>query len=597
MKVIKHDGRLRKILKKGADVCRHHIYGDSLYFCPGPSNLLSGGVKGVALLAVANENHHSCVHVQNNRHVLMPFENRNLIYGNPLDIFQAWHGNSHGQSPFLNLLDYVPGDFKMPGNILNRSMFRQIKGMLFKRMAIRKPWIGKSDLLLTDFPAMPTRRPLNIKIQEYPLQSDGNRPISHRKRDQRDNVPTTSFAQDGDDDRPSFVWGANIFITNQAKTVMKMARGHPFPPHNRKSLTISFWGCMSILFKSKACINRMNLILSKMGGNAMYQCKRWYIVSALLVTIMLILTEWVGQVQAQEKYPIRPIEIIVAYPAGGAGDLMSRIMGDFLKRRWGVPVNVVNKPGGNTVPANVEVNSAKPDGYTILSDGSSTSGMLPGVVKNLPFNVMDRTFISSDCIIPALIFGQTDGIFKNLKDIEISLKRDPESLKWGSNGGASIGDYAMRQFFKAIGVDVMKTKPILTKGAPEMTILVAGGHIHTGCGSSTSGIVGIRGGTIKGLAVTSKDRNPGLPEVPTAAEQGYPTVNCESWYGPTGPPNMPTYIVEVWDKAIQEMVRDPEVISRWEKVVGVTPSYMNAHSTKEFVMKEMEEVRDLWGSK
>ncbi len=188
MKMVKHNGRLGKMLKNGADLCRRHIHGDSLYFCPGTSELFPERIKGVTSLAVANENHRSCVHVQNHRHVPMPFENRNLIYGNPLDIFQAWPGKSPDQIPLLNLLDHVPGDSQMSGDILSGHKFRQIQRIPFKSVTIRKPGIGKSELLLADLPATPTFKPLNLKIEKYPLRTDRNRPKSPGKRSPKEGI-------------------------------------------------------------------------------------------------------------------------------------------------------------------------------------------------------------------------------------------------------------------------------------------------------------------------------------------------------------------------------------------------------------------------
>jgi hypothetical protein len=198
------------------------------YFCPGTFELFPEGIKGVTPLAVANENHRPCVHVQNHRQVPMPLENRNLIDGNPPNVFQTLSGKSPGQILLLNPLDHIPGDSQMSGNILNSHMFRQIQCIPFKSVAVRKPGIGKSELLLADIPATPTFKPLNLIIEKHPLQTNGNYPKSPGKLSPKDNVPapanrTTNlfpFALDGKDDRPSCISGADIFVANQTKTVI-----------------------------------------------------------------------------------------------------------------------------------------------------------------------------------------------------------------------------------------------------------------------------------------------------------------------------------------------------------------------------------------
>lgn len=159
----------------------------------------------------------------------MPLENRNLIDGNPPNVFQTLSGKSPGQIPLLNLLDHIPGDSQMSCHILNGHMFRQIQRIPLKSVTVRKPGIGKSELLLADLPATPTFKPLNLIIEKHPLRTDGNYPKSPGNRSPKDNVPTPtertpklpSLAFDGKDDRPSFVLGANIFIADQTKTVIQ----------------------------------------------------------------------------------------------------------------------------------------------------------------------------------------------------------------------------------------------------------------------------------------------------------------------------------------------------------------------------------------
>ena len=99
-------------------------------------------------------------------------------------------------------------------------------------------------------------------------------------------------------------------------------------------------------------------------------------------------------VKADEGYPKKPIEIIVPFAAGASTDLGMRVIATALENRWKVPVRVINKPGGNTVPAVNEVMNAAPEGYTILADGPPQSSMLETAVKTLPFKIYDRTFIS-----------------------------------------------------------------------------------------------------------------------------------------------------------------------------------------------------------
>jgi tripartite-type tricarboxylate transporter receptor subunit TctC len=310
----------------------------------------------------------------------------------------------------------------------------------------------------------------------------------------------------------------------------------------------------------------------------------------------LLMAAWVHPVQSQDKYPVRNIEIVCPYSPGGSTDLSARIVADYVKTKWGVPANVTNKPGGNTVPACLEVYSAKPDGYTLFEDTQNSTSMLPIAVKNLPFKVMDRTFVAIWNMTPQMMFVPSNSSIRNLKDLEAEIKKSPETFTWTSLGGVGAQDYCMRQFLKAIGVDVLKTKPIICKGGAEATSLAGGGHVKLGAGTVTSTIGGLSAGVVRAIAITGEERIPEFPNIPTFGEQGYPTVTTTQWNGLSGPPKMPAHIPDIWGKLLQDMLKEPEVISKM-KQFGLIPVYHNSSSMRELVMKQNEEVKLLWGLK
>lgn len=328
----------------------------------------------------------------------------------------------------------------------------------------------------------------------------------------------------------------------------------------------------------------------------MCQRKNWFVLSLLSFTLIMMLNGWIGEAQSQPKYPTRAIDIIVPFAPGASTDLVSRITGAYLNKKWGVPVNVINKPGGNTVPACLEVYNAKTDGYTLLADNNPSSSMLPIVVKDLPFKVMDRTFIAMTAITPMIIIVPSTSPIKSVKELEAEAKKSPETFTWTSLGGAGAQDFTSRQFIKAIGIDVMTTKPIMSQGGAQAVTLTAGGHVKMGVGTTSGAIPAISGGMVRPLAITSKTRYPDLPDLPTTAELGYPTVTCLYWMGISGPPNLPSYLVDIWGKALQEMLSDSEVLSKLKNIMAI-PFYHNSRETKEYILKETEEVAILWSIK
>lgn len=296
---------------------------------------------------------------------------------------------------------------------------------------------------------------------------------------------------------------------------------------------------------------------------------------------------------AQDKFPSRAIEIIVPFAAGGSTDLGMRVIAPALEEKWGVPVRVINKPGGNTLPAVTEVMNAAPNGYTVLADGPPPSSMLETVVPNLPFKVEDRTFIAITAYTPMKFVVPANSPFKSLKDAAEAAKKDPANFTWTSLGGAGAQDMVNRQFFKAIGVDVTKTRPLQLKGGAEAITMTAGGHVMLGVGSYSSIAAPMQAGRLRVLAVASPERWPSLPDVPTAKEEGFETVETLYWIGFSGPPGLPQEIVDAYNKALKEITADPKVVEGLARV-GLLPLYADPKGMVERVQRERKETQELW---
>lgn len=323
----------------------------------------------------------------------------------------------------------------------------------------------------------------------------------------------------------------------------------------------------------------------------MYQEKRWFWGIVFLLTIFM-LTEWTVPAQSQDKYPTRPIDLIVPVPPGGGSDTTARIMAAYAKEKWGERVNVVNKPGGNKIPACLYVYNAKPNGYTLLQDSLITSSAM-FVVAPLPFKIMDRVFFGRVAVTPLLIMLPSKSPFKTLKELGEFGRKNPDKLTWTSNGGADTIDYLARQFMKAEGIDVRKTRPIIGKGGAEATANTAGGHVVFGTGTTTGILPAFQAGLVRPMGISGKKRDPKYPNVPTFEELGYPTLGVTQWYGISGPPKTPPHIADKWGKLFQEMVKDPNILKKFANV-GATPFYLNPKDNKEDVLKTMDEMKVLF---
>jgi tripartite-type tricarboxylate transporter receptor subunit TctC len=327
----------------------------------------------------------------------------------------------------------------------------------------------------------------------------------------------------------------------------------------------------------------------------MDRCRNRLLLPVLVGLIILALTVPSTHAQPQDKYPGRAVDFIVPFVPGGGSDIYARLVAEFLKKRWNVPINVINKPGGGTVIANLEVYQAKPDGYTVLADAQSSCSLLEIAIRDLPFKILDRTFLGTLVASPSVFHVASSYPWKNMKDLESEARRDPGDFTWTSMGSGA-GDYLARLFFKAIGVDVLKTKPVLTKGAGESNSLVAGAHVKMGLGTATAVLPMVKGGMTRPLGITAFRMEDYYPGVPTTAEQGYPTLNPVWWFGFSGPPNLSPAVVSKWDEAIKDIMKDPEFLAKVKNIGGI-PFHRASREFKEHVRKESEEAGKLWGLK
>ena len=294
-------------------------------------------------------------------------------------------------------------------------------------------------------------------------------------------------------------------------------------------------------------------------------------------------------------YPQKPIVIIVPFPPGGATDLVPRIYAPVLSKRWGVPIMIVNKPGGSGIVGVLEAMKASPDGYILMSDvpGASSSQSVHG--GELPYKVENRTFIARIVSLPMTIVVRADSPWKNLDDVAEAIRKDPTNFKWGGAGGTTIVDVGLLQLKKAFaqkGIDLSQTKDVQFQGSPVITAL-GGGHVDISCG--TFAMVGsmASAGKIRIIAVNGTERYKGHPDIKTTAEQGYPSVDCANWIGLSGPPGLAENIVQTWGEGLKEVFNEPQMVENFAKI-GAVPSFLASDGFKKFVLDEIKVMKALY---
>ena len=273
---------------------------------------------------------------------------------------------------------------------------------------------------------------------------------------------------------------------------------------------------------------------------------------------------------AAAQYPNKAIELVVPNPPGGSTDLSARILAKALQEKWKVPVKVVNLPGGANFVAVDDVMRAAPDGYRMLIDGLSASSLLGLVVKDMPYKVSDRTFVTYTVKLPMMLVVPANSPYKSLNDVIAALKKDPKSMTWGSLGGTGVSDLLFLKLFQMAGVKPGETRSVVSRGGAEVATQVAGGHIMLGAGSPASFQSFIASGKMRPIAVFANERSKAFPDVPSTKELGFPDAATIQWNGISGPPKLPQDIVQKWQSAMAEVLADKEVIASMEKI-GLDP--------------------------
>lgn len=294
----------------------------------------------------------------------------------------------------------------------------------------------------------------------------------------------------------------------------------------------------------------------------------------LTTTLSALAVLTAAEANAQTKYPTKPVDLIVPFVAGASTDSCARVIAQVLEQRWKVPVRVINKPGGNTVPAVTEVMAAKPDGTTLLVDNIASSAMLDTVVRNLPFKVSDRTFVAMTAYTPMMFIVHADSPFKTLKEVAEAMKKGTETFTWTSLGGVGAQDMVFRRFAAATSVDVSKTRAVALKGGAEAVTMTAGGHVQLGTGTWSAIAAPLSASKLRVLAVAGPERWPKL-DAPTTNEAGFPDIEVAFWIGISGPPGLPTDIVATWDAALKEALAEPGVQEKMLNA-GVIASYQDS---------------------
>lgn len=299
------------------------------------------------------------------------------------------------------------------------------------------------------------------------------------------------------------------------------------------------------------------------------------------VVVATALLATVGTAHAQQKYPVRPIRLVVPFAPGGGTDIMARSLAQKLSEAFGQTVVVDNRAGGGGTVGTETVVRANPDGYTmIIVSGSFAAN---AAVYKLPYD-------SVNDIAPVALVGETGNVIalplavpiKSIQELIAYDKASPGKLNYGSTGTGGFTHLITELFNQLAGT---KLTHIPYKGTGPALNDLLGGQIQVLFGSLPSTIPLIKQNRVRGIGVTTPKRSPAIPDIPAIGE-AVPGYEAVLWYGFWGPKGLPKNIVTLWNTEIRKALKQPDLQQRLANE-GLDPSDAPPERFNEVVRRDV----------
>jgi tripartite-type tricarboxylate transporter receptor subunit TctC len=283
------------------------------------------------------------------------------------------------------------------------------------------------------------------------------------------------------------------------------------------------------------------------------------------------------------NYPTKPIRLLVAQTAGGNSDMVARAYAQRLSERFGQQVVVDNRGGGSGIVATELVVHAQPDGHTLLLSPTAHA-INPSLFAKLPYDTQrDVKPISLLGIGYNILVVTQSHAARTVRDLINAAKARPGKLTYASSGTAGASHLTGELFRVMAGIDVLH---VAYKGAPASLTALVGGEIDFSFSSMASTLPLVRGGRLRALGVSSPERWPTLPEIPTVSEAGVPGYESSSWQGLFGPAKIPPAVVDQLYREVADIAKLPDMHKRLS-AEGLLPQGTSPQAFEKFIAVEI----------
>ena len=277
----------------------------------------------------------------------------------------------------------------------------------------------------------------------------------------------------------------------------------------------------------------------------------------IIVMLACVLGAILPQRQADAlDYPDRTVRIIIPFSAGGAPDVLLRLVAQKLSEKWGQGVVVENRPGGNTLIGTVAAAKSAPDGYTLLLAADQTFVLNPMLYASLPYSMKEFDPVVLMASIPHMLAVANKVPASSIKELIALAKAKPNTLTFGTTGPGTIQRIATEYF---AGIAGIKLVHVPYKGANETTTAILAGEIDLTINGMSNILPHIGTGKLKALAVSTAKRNPLAPDVPTMQEAGVPGYTSQGAFGLFAPAGTPREIIAKVNADVAEVLARADV--------------------------------------
>jgi tripartite-type tricarboxylate transporter receptor subunit TctC len=282
-----------------------------------------------------------------------------------------------------------------------------------------------------------------------------------------------------------------------------------------------------------------------------------------LGALIALIAAGIGGAAAQ-AYPAKPVRIVIGLSAGGATDVLTRVIAARLTDLWGQPVVVENRPGASGFIAGELVAKSPPDGYTLIMGAQSGLAVAPALYGRAPYDTLkDFTPITQAGSTPLLMVVHPSFPAKSFAEFVTYAKKSGNQLSFGSGGVGSTPHMAGELLNSLLGI---RMTHVPYKGESPAFADALGGQIPIMFGNLPVAVPHVKSGKLRGLANTSASRSPLVPEIPTIAESGFKGFAISTWYGLLAPAGTPAEIVARIQRDVRQVMNQPETR---EKLVGM----------------------------